>query len=79
MGIETGEFQEATKKEFKPGDDVKVMRSSGEIEEGWKVEWVHLPENHSEVAEASVTVTKETEGGRLQKTIPLHELEEVNQ
>jgi len=79
MGIETGEFPKVTKKEFMPGDDVKVMRSSGEVEEGWKVEWVHLPENEQGVDEAAVTVTKDTEGGRLQKTIPLRELEEVNQ
>lgn len=85
MGIEQGshpegeQLKEIPKREFTIGEMVNVMRSNGDIDSGWKVEWISTPDQDPEIRETAVTVVKETDQGKLQKTIPIEELLSVNE
>lgn len=56
---------------LKPGDIVRVPRSSGEIEENWSIKFVY-PREKDGVMMCAVTK------GNLRKDLPLSDLEKYN-
>ena len=69
--LKTENLLEDIFEDFEEGEEIKIKRSSGEIDGGWKVFSVNEKEG-------SLFLVKETEEGHLKKTISIQEARELN-